>query len=416
MHRESSTTDLSIYNEPPPVRPLDGVRVLDLTRYLPGPFCSRLLADMGAEIIKIEEPASGDPTRRMPPFIGRHSAVFALLNHSKKGLALNLKDATGREIFEQLVAVSEVVLEGHRPGVAERLGVGYERLSRIRPDLVYCSLTGYGQKGADAGRAGHDLNYMARSGILSLMTDAAGAPVIPGIQVADLVGGIYATTSILAALRLRDQAGQGQYCDLSMLNGLLSLLATPVALALGNVPTGPGARLPLSGKAACYNVYRTADGRFVSLAALEPKFWDRFCRLAQRPEWIGRQYDEYGQSELKEEVSALFATRTMAEWLQFSAGEDVCLEPVLTLEEVLHSLPAFAGRATDSSNVPASAASFIRFPVDWPATETAQCVEAEGVTCHQVPGLGEHNASVLALLGYSQQEINDFRLRGIISP
>jgi alpha-methylacyl-CoA racemase len=323
------------------VSPLAGLRVLDLSRLLPGGFCSLLLADFGADVIKVEDTAMGDYVRwaepRYPdaePSAG--GAMFLALNRGKRSVRIDLKTEAGRDVFLRLVAGADVVLESFRPGVLDRLGVGWERLREANPRLVYCAITGYGRSGPYAGRAGHDMDYLARIGLLDLTGEPDGPPVQPAGQIADLGGGaLMAAFGILAALRERDRSGEGQLVDVSMADGALSWLAMDAArvLAGGGAP-GRG-RAELAGGLLCYRPYRCADG-WVALGALEPKFWQAWCEGVGRPDLVSRQFEPVG-SDVHREVEAVFAGRTKAEWEAFNDEHDCCLEPVLALDEALES-------------------------------------------------------------------------------
>jgi crotonobetainyl-CoA:carnitine CoA-transferase CaiB-like acyl-CoA transferase len=314
-----------------------GVKVLDLSRLLPGPFCSMLLADFGADVIKIEDPKGGDYIRNWPPLLGKNSGFHVVLNRNKRSLTLNLKKPEAKDIFRRLAAEADVVLEGFRPGVMDRLGLGYRDLQAINPRLIYCAITGYGADGPRAQRAGHDINYLALNGVLSY-SGREGIPAISGVQIADLGGGaLYAAFSIAAALFARERLGQGQFIDISMADGALTwhCLRWGKYIADGAVP-GPGDDF-LNHDFACYNLYATRDGRFMSLGAWEPQFWHLFCEKVERPDWNQPSYFEPGphQRELHRQVADLFRSRTQAEWTQFFAVTDCCCEPVLNLDEVM---------------------------------------------------------------------------------
>src|SRR5215211_3041148 len=313
---------------------LEGIRVLDLSRMLPGPYASMMLGDLGAEVIKVEEIKIGDPTRWSPPLIGNQSAAFLQVNRNKKSIALDLKQAEGRDLFLKLASRADCVLEQFRPGVVDRLGIGYSAASEINPRIVYCSLTGFGQDGPHRARSGHDLNYLALSGVLGLTTDDGGKPCIPGVQVADLAGGMVAAFAILAALIARARTGRGQYVDVSMFDVMLSMLPVPAAHQFAGRAIGVGGKYGLTGAYPFYNVYETSDGKFMTLGALEPKFWANFCRRVSREELIARQFDEGERREsLFEEVRAIFKSRSQSEWVELVREADCCSEPVLSMAE-----------------------------------------------------------------------------------
>ncbi|HEV2014185.1 MAG TPA: CoA transferase [Candidatus Dormibacteraeota bacterium] len=297
---------------------LVGVRVLDLSRLLPGPYCTQLLQAQGAEVTKIEPPA-GDPIRALPG----GEAYFEALHRGKQLLRLDLRGEAGRETLRQRVLDTDVLVEGFRPGVMERLELGYSTLSAINPALVYCAITGYGSTGPMARRAGHDLNYLARSGALSLMPRRDGGPAIPGLQVADLAGGLHAAFLIAAALVARAETGRGSRVEVSMTDLMRSWTVLPRAARRAGLPG-----LLLTGELPCYHVYAVSDG-FLTVAALESDFWSEFCHALDREDLAARQFDEAAITE----VQATLQTASRAEWTTRFADRDVCVEPSLTLEE-----------------------------------------------------------------------------------
>jgi alpha-methylacyl-CoA racemase len=320
---------------------LSDVKVLDLSRLLPGGFCSLLLADFGAEVLKVEDTGMGDYVRWSPPYHegaddSAKSALFLSLNRGKRSIRLNLKEEAGREVLLRLAREYDVLLESFRPGVMERLGVGYERLREENPRLVYCAITGYGQDGPYTARSGHDMNYLGLNGLLGLSGENGGPPVQAAGQIADLGGGaLMAAFGILAALRERDRSGEGQLVDVSMFDGSLAWLALVAAryLAEGRPPERGG--LELAGSLICYRPYECKDG-WVTLGALEPKFWQAWCRGVGREDLIEKQFERPG-SDAHAEVEALFRERTRDEWQAFASQHDCCLEPVLGLDEALDS-------------------------------------------------------------------------------
>jgi len=382
--------------------PLDGVRVLDLSRLLPGGFCSLLMADFGAEVLKVEDLGVGDYIRWAPPFHegaerSAASALFLALNRGKRSMRLNLKEQAGREVLLRLVREHDVLLESFRPGVLDRLGVGYERLREENPGLVYCAITGYGQEGPLRDRPGHDVNYLGLVGLLGLSGDAGGPPVQSAGQIADLGGGaLMAAFAILAALRERDRSGEGQIVDVSMADGALSWLALVAArhLADGQVPER--GHLELAGGILCYRPYPCADGH-VTLGALEPKFWAEFCRGVNREDLLERQFDSPG-SEAHAEVERIFLGRTREEWTLFADEHQCCLEPVLGLDEALASKHVRAREMVVSLDQP-GAGPVRQLGVPVKMSRTPGRVDAPG------PALGEHTAEVLAGAGYSEAEI-----------
>jgi crotonobetainyl-CoA:carnitine CoA-transferase CaiB-like acyl-CoA transferase len=384
---------------------LEGIRVLDLSRMLPGPYCSMMLADLGAEVIKIEEPKIGDPTRRSPPMIDGQSAPFAQINRNKKSIAIDLKQAAGRDIFLKLASTADCVLEQFRPGVVDRLGINYAAVTGVNPRIVYCSLTGFGQDGPHRDRSGHDLNYLALSGVLGLTTDEHGKPVIPGVQVADLAGGMIAGFAILAALLARERTGRGQYVDVSMFDVMLSMLPIPAAHHFAGSTIPVGGKYVLSGAYPFYNVYETGDGKFMTLGALEPKFWANFCRKVEREDLAARQFDSGERREnLFEEVRAIFKSRTQAEWVELMLDADCCCEPVLSMSEAFEHAQTRARamvREAEGSNI--KQLGFAYKMSDTPPREASRA-----------PALGEHTAELLADAGMSKEEIIRLGEAGVI--
>jgi crotonobetainyl-CoA:carnitine CoA-transferase CaiB-like acyl-CoA transferase len=387
---------------------LDGIRVLDLSRMLPGPYASMMLADLGAEVIKVEEPGAGDPTRHSRPMIGRESAIFLQVNRNKKSLAIDLKTADGRDIFLKLAARADLVLEQFRPGVVDRLGVGYQSVSELNPRIVYCSLTGFGQTGPHRDRSGHDVNYLALAGVLGLTTDSRGVPVIPGVQVADLAGGMVAAFAMLAALLARERTGRGQYVDVSMFDVMLSMLAIPAAHEFAGTRIEAGGKYTLSGAYPFYNVYETSDGKFMTLGALEPKFWANFCRAVGREDLISRQFDQAERREaLFDEVRQIFKSRSRDEWVEMLSKADCCAEPVLSMAE------AFDHAQTRAREM-------IR-EIEHPEAQTIKQLghalklgDTPPRLIRAAPRLGEHTDELLAELGLSGSERERLRQAGVV--
>ena len=312
------------------IRPLQGIRILDLTRLLPGPYITQLLVDMGAEVIKIETPTAGDYSRLAPPEMGLGS-LFEMINQGKKSIAINYRNPRGREVYLKLVATADVVIESFRPGTTERMKIDYETLRGIKSDLIYCALSGYGQNGPYSKHAGHDLNYTAISGALSLNASEGQPPHVYGMTVADLSGAMLAGLAILGAIVGKQKNGQGTYLDVALLDGILSWMIPMAGAAYFSGIPVTGGTLPLLGGLACYNVYETADGKFLSLAALEPTFWSDFCKVIERNDLLTHQFDR----AIKSEVEAIFKRKTLLNWLEVFANSDGCVEPVLSFEEAL---------------------------------------------------------------------------------
>jgi crotonobetainyl-CoA:carnitine CoA-transferase CaiB-like acyl-CoA transferase len=386
--------------------PLDGIRVLDLSRLLPGGYCSLLLADYGADVLKVEDTGLGDYIRWAPPQYdgvepSAASALFLSLNRGKRSIRLNLKVREGQDVLLRLVREHDVLLESFRPGVLERLGVGYERLREENPGLVYCAITGHGQEGPDRERPGHDMNYLARGGLLGLSGERGGPPVPAAGQIADLGGGaLMAAFGILAALHERERSGEGQLVDVSMTRGAQSWLAMVAArhFADGSVPRR--GELELAGGLPCYRPYACADG-WVALGALEPKFWLALCGGLERDDLADRQMDPAVATEL----AAIFAARTRAEWAAFDDEHGCCLEPVLELDEALARSPeAIVEVAQPGAAAPVR---LLGPPVALSRTPPDGSRPA--------PALGADTDAVLAALGYDEQGIAALKAAGAVA-
>jgi alpha-methylacyl-CoA racemase len=400
--------------------PLQGIRVLDLSRLLPGGFCSLLLADFGADVLKVEDTGMGDYIRWSPPYYeGAHesarSALFLSLNRNKRSIRLDLKNERGRDALLRLVREYDVVLESFRPGVLDRLGVGYERMREENPGLVYCAISGYGQDGPKRDASGHDMNYLGLIGLLGLTGERGGAPVQSAGQIADLGGGaLMAAFGILAALRERDGggpgsdsqgSGEGQLVDVSMADGALSWLAMVAAtyFADGNVPHRGD--LPLAGSLICYRPYECADG-WVSLGALEPKFWQGFCRGIDREDLIAAQFERPG-SDAHSQVQEIFKGRTREQWEVFAREHDCCLEPLLELDEALSSELVAARDMVVELDQPGAQRPVrqLGLPVKLMRTP-GDHARLPG------PALGEHTEEVLLGAGYSDAEVAELLSEG----
>ena len=383
------------------MQPLTGTTIIDLTRLLPGGFCTLVLADLGADVIKIEEPGRGDYLRAIPPLGATQSVLFTALNRGKRSMTLNLKSADGCALLLELVRRADVLVEGFRPGVLARLGLAAETLRAANERLIVCSISGYGQHGPLRDRAGHDLNYLGQAGALPFFAPRGGAqPIVPGLQMADLGGGaLTAALGILAALIERDRTGRGQTLDIAMTDGVLHWLAAYAAeqWATGAAPTG--GRGSLSGGCACYSVYATADGRALTVAAVEPHFWANLCRMLDREHFIALQYADWPQQErMFADLDALFATRTLREWMAFFGDAEVCVGPALTLGEALEAHPQHM--------------MVVEQPGEGPLRLLGGLFGV--ASTRPAPALGEHNDAVLAALGRSAEEIAAWRDGGVI--
>jgi alpha-methylacyl-CoA racemase len=400
--------------------PLQGIRVLDLSRLLPGGFCSLLLADFGADVLKVEDTGMGDYIRWSPPYYeGAHesarSALFLSLNRNKRSIRLDLKNERGREALLRLVREYDVVLESFRPGVLDRLGVGYERMREENPGLVYCAISGYGQDGPKRDASGHDMNYLGLIGLLGLTGERGGAPVQAAGQIADLGGGaLMAAFGILAALRERDGggrgsdspgSGEGQLVDVSMADGALSWLAMVAASYFAGDAVPHRGDLPLAGSLVCYRPYECADG-WVTLGALEPKFWQGFCRGVKREDLIAAQFERPG-SAAHAQVAEIFKGRTREQWEAFAREHDCCLEPVLELDEALSSELVAARDMVVELDQPGAQRPVRQLGLPVKLTRTpGDHARLPG------PALGEHTEEVLLGAGYSEAEVAELLSAG----
>lgn len=362
---------------------LEGIRILDLSRLLPGPYATQLLANLGAEVIKVERPPEGDYARMMPPYITldaerAEGAVFWRNNRGKKSIALDFYNPQGREILLRLCQQADALIESFRPGVMAQRGLDYPSVRARSPRLIYCSLSGYGQDGPYRDRAGHDLNYLALAGILKMNGATGAAPVLPAVQIADLAGGMSAALQIAAALVEREHTGAGKFLDIALFDAAADWMQTILGACYRAENENPrrGAT-PLTGAYPCYNIYETSDGEYMSLGALEPKFWRSFCAAVERVDLIDREFD----TESIAGVGEIFKQRTRAEWTRFSEQTDCCLEPLLEVNEAL-AHPQFTAR---------------------------DLARRDG----EVPRLGQHTREILRDAGYSASELEEFFASGI---
>ncbi|MGD9124063.1 MAG: CaiB/BaiF CoA-transferase family protein [Desulfarculaceae bacterium] len=379
---------------------LQGCKVLDLSMNLPGPFLTWLLACLGAQVLKLENPQGGDYGRSVGGEIGAGPIYFNTVNRNKKSLALNLKDQRGQEIFFRLLKSHDILVEGFRPGVMARLGLDYETLSARQPRLIQVSISGYGQEGPYRLRAGHDINYLALSGVLGMTGSASTGPVIPGVQIADLAGGsLAALAALLAAIIQRGASGRGQWVDSSMFDGLLSL-ATMVAAGMeAGLDEPKPESMTLNGRYPCYRVYATKDGRHMSLGALEPKFWQAFCEAMQRPDLLDQQF---GDPETVAKISRLFASQSQEHWIKVFKDHDACCEPVLGLDEVLSSeLVRSRGMVTSLEGL-----TYLACPLKLPDSPLPAETPA--------PALGQHTDEILQDLGLDTDEIARLEEQGVV--
>jgi alpha-methylacyl-CoA racemase len=384
--------------------PLSDVRVLDLTRLLPGGFCSLLLADFGADVVKVEDTGMGDYLRWAPPYygseeqqaLGTRSALYLALNRGKRSIRLDLKSDGGREALLRLARDYDVVLESFRPGVMDKLGCGYDALREANPRIVYCAITGYGQTGPNTQRAGHDMNYLGLNGLLGLTGEPGGRPIQSAGQIADLGGGaLMAAFGVMAALRERERSGEGQLVDVSMTDGSLAWLCMVAAQYLCEDVVPQRGRGSLNGGIACYLPYEAADG-WVTCGALEPKFWRNFCEGVGRPELIEKQFVA-PDSDDGEAIAAVFKERTRDEWRAFNDEHDAMIEPVLDLDEALGSELVRERRMVIEMEQPElGPVRLLGLPVKLSRTP--------GDGTRPAPALGEHTAEILIEAGFSRDE------------
>ncbi len=387
---------------------LDGIRVLDLTRLLPGGFCSGLLADLGAEVIKVEEPGRGDYLRWFPPLRVRESGMFLVLNRNKKSITLNLKSETGAAVFRKLAATADVVLEGNRPGVMDRLGLGWDALRQVNPRLVYCAITGYGQDGPYRDLVGHDLNYLGIAGALELMGDRDRPPMVPGLSIADIGGGAQmAATGILAALLARGRTGEGQLVDISMTDGVVAWLSIHAGKYFTDGIVPRRGEMDLAGAFPCYQAYETGDGGHVTIGCIEDRFWRNLCKALDVPEYADHQWSVEHRDEMFARLRAIFLTRTRGEWFAYLRDRDVCVGPSWTLDEAMAD-PQLRHRAmfTDTEH-----------PVEGRVPELGPPIKLSGTPAdlrRPAPRLGEHTAAILNDLGYDARQIDAMAAEGAI--
>jgi crotonobetainyl-CoA:carnitine CoA-transferase CaiB-like acyl-CoA transferase len=387
--------------------PLSDVRVLDLSRLLPGGFCSQLLADFGADVVKVEDTGMGDYVRWAPPYYGdddqqaagTRSSLYLSLNRNKRSIRLDLKSEGGREALLRLVRNYDVVLESFRPGVLDRLGVGYERMKAENPALVYCAITGYGQTGPYTQRAGHDMNYLGLVGLLGLTGEPDRRPIQSAGQIADLGGGaLMGAFGVMAALHEARRSGEGQLVDISMADGALSWLAMVAGAYLCDGEVPERGRGQLTGRFVCYLPYEAADG-YVTMGALEPQFWARFCAGVDRPDLVEKQFDEAG-SEAWGELAEIFRSKTRAEWKAFNDEHDAMLEPVLDVDEVMESdLVREREMVVEWEQPGLGQVRQLGVPVKLSRTP--------GGVHAPAPALGEHTREVLAAAGFDGDQIEE---------
>jgi crotonobetainyl-CoA:carnitine CoA-transferase CaiB-like acyl-CoA transferase len=388
----------------PSTGPLQGIKILDLTRLLPGPLGAMMMADMGAEVIKIESPNFKDYARNFPPFLNKEAATYLAFNRSKRSLVIDYKKEEGKAILLELVKTADIVMEQFRPGVMDRMGLGYEDLKKVNPKIIYVSITGYGQTGPYRDKAGHDLNYISYAGVLGITGERNGAPVIPGIQTADIAGGSYMSViACLAALQARHTTGVGQFVDVSMMDSVMPLTVTTHATFAATNQPQPRGSLFLSGGLANYNVYPCQDGKYIALGTLEPQFWMKFCQVTGKTEWLNKiaPTSEEAVQALYAEVKAFFETQPQQYWLDLSDQHDLLISPVYDMHEVEQD-PQVQAREmiVEQEHPTAGKVKTIGVPLKFSETKATPAWAS--------PVFGADTQAILREAGYSEEQIEQW--------
>jgi crotonobetainyl-CoA:carnitine CoA-transferase CaiB-like acyl-CoA transferase len=394
--------------------PLQGIRILDLSRLLPGPLATMMMADMGAEVIKIENPAQPDYVRNFPPVYEANqqefSANYLAFNRSKKSLALDYTKPEGKEIFYKLLLTTDIVVEQFRPGFLKTLELDYETARKINPKIIYVSITGYGQYGAYSHLAGHDLNYISYAGVLAMMGKAQDSPAIPAIQVADIAGGSYmAIIACLSALQARNFTQEGQHVDVAMTDAVMPLLTVPFTYWQATQDAPKRGETPLAGAFPNYNVYACKDGKYIALAALEPKFWMKFCQITEKPDFLGfvMPQDPEIMQQNKSKLEEFFRSQTSAYWIELGKKHDLLISPIYEIDELeqdkhLQEREMFV----EVEHRHIGKLKGIGVPLKFSATKAQPAWVA--------PDLGEDTDNILTHLGMGQEQIQLFKEQGIV--
>lgn len=389
--------------------PLEGMQVLDLSQLLPGGLCTQILADLGADVIKIENPQGGDGFRNTPPLIGANGSFFHILNRNKKSMTLNIKTSQGRDIFLSMAAHADVIIENARPGTMKKMGLAYEDIQDLNPKMVYCSLTGFGQTGPYRDRPAHDINILAISGILDLLGEKGRPPIVPPIMISGAGGGgINAALGILAALLRRERTGKGEYLDVSILDGLSPFLALMMSEYLARKEAPVRGESRIGGGHACYNIYETRDGKFLAIGCLEEKFWEELCRCLGREDLREDLMAPFPrQMEMIQELKAIFLQKPREEWMMILGQYNICFSPVNSLPEALedpqirHRGLWFQASHPVDGDIPQQA-----FPVKFSQDQPELRIPP--------PLLGEHTQEILKTLGYTESTIENMRTNGVV--
>ena len=389
--------------------PLEGMGVLDLSSLLPGSLCAQMLADLGAEVLKIENPQAGDGFRKTPPLVKTLGSYYHMINRNKKAMTLNLRDSAGRDIFLKMASQADILIETFRPGGMERMGLAYEDLKKINPRLIHCALTGFGQDGPYRDRPAHDINVLGISGILDLLGEKGGRPVVPGVQFAGVgAGSLTAVIGILASLLRRERTGEGQYIDAALLDGLTPFLGLVMSTYLTTGCLPKRGETLVGGGFAFYHTYETSDHKYLAIGCLEEKFWQEFCRAIAREDLVEDQFvDGPRQDDMIAEVQKIMLQKPRQAWLDLMARYDTCVSPVNSLEEALQDPQIRQRGLWFTAQHPVDGAigqqGFpVKFAEDQPGWRT------------HPPSLGEHTREILLQMGYDDDAVNDLADKGVI--
>jgi crotonobetainyl-CoA:carnitine CoA-transferase CaiB-like acyl-CoA transferase len=381
--------------------PLTGIRILDLTRLLPGNYCTLLLSDLGADVVKVEEPGQGDYIRWTPPMVDGEGAIHRALNRGKRSITLNLKEADGAALLRRLAEAADALVESFRPGVMDRMGVGHETLAEANTRLVYAAITGYGQDGPYRDRAGHDIDYIGYVGVLDATGTPDGPPILPSVQVGDFGGGMAAAVGISAALAETARSGRGRFIDVSMLDVVTSWSAVLAGWYIGTGEAPVRGGMPLTGGLACYRVYAAGDGKHLVVGALEPRFWRSLCEALGLEHLVDGHLDPSRQEEIAGRLAETFRTRSRDEWVEALADLETCVAPVNDLAEGLEDPQvSHRGGLAAVGGTPLGPGPAIRVSDHAPEIRPA-------------PTLGEHTVEVLGEVGVSPVEVDELRARGV---
>lgn len=394
----------------PSTGPLQGIKILDLTRLLPGPLGAMMMADMGAEVIKIESPQFKDYSRDFPPFINKESASYLAFNRSKRSLALDYKNEEGKAVVLELIKTADIVMEQFRPGVMDKMGLGYETAKKVNPRIIYVSITGYGQTGPYRDKAGHDLNYMSYAGALGLTGRRGEEPVMPGVQAADIAGGSYMSViACLSALHARNTTGVGQFVDVAMMDGVMPLTAIAHSLFAATHQPQPRGSLFLSGGLANYNVYPCKDDKYIALGTLEPKFWMKFCQVVGKNEWMNQMISKSPEDldRFYKTIADFFKTKPQQYWVELSNQHDLLISPVYDIHEVENDPQVQARNMVIEQEHPtAGKVKTIGVPLKFSKTQA--------IPAWAAPVFGADTQAILEELGYSEEQIEQWLSQKII--